>query len=125
MVIGIGIDLVDVGSFKQDFEFHPSALSKTFSESELRYCFSTAAPFQSLASRFAAKEAFMKAIKTGSTDEVNFADITVLHEEGGAPCLQLAAGAAEAHRRLGSPMIQLSITHLSSVACALVVLDRQ
>jgi holo-[acyl-carrier protein] synthase len=125
MVIGIGIDLVDVDTFKADFENHPTALSRTFSKAELDYCFSTASPFQSLSSRFAAKEAFMKAIGTGSTDEVHFHEITVEHDSAGRPSICLQGGAEEVYRTLGRPKIQLSMSHLKSIACAVVVLDRE
>ena len=123
MLVGIGIDLVDVASFQQDFEHHETAIRRTFSKAEADYCFSTNTPFQGLSARFAAKEAFMKAIGTGSTDEVHFHEITVAHDPAGRPVLQLEGGAAAAHHALGSPRISLSLTHLKAVACAVVVLD--
>lgn len=124
MVIGVGIDLVDVDEFRKDFENHPTALERTFSKAELDYCFSTANPFQSLSSRFAAKEAFMKDVGTGSTDEVHFYDIMVEPDSAGRPLLRLEGGAEAAHRALGSPKMQLSMSHLRSTACAVVILDR-
>lgn len=125
MVIGVGLDLVDVESFRADFEAHPTALQRTFSKAEMEYSFSTTSPYQSLSSRFAAKEAFMKAIGTGSTDEIHFQDINVEHDVRGKPTLLLQGGAAVAHRALGAPRIQLSMTHSQSVACAVVILDKE
>ena len=124
MVIGLGIDLVDVDAFRADFENHPTALARTFSKAELEYCFSTASPFESLSSRFAAKEAFMKAIGTGSTDDVHFHEITVEQDSAGKPFLRLRGGAEAVFMALGTPQVQLSMSHLRSIACAVVVLDR-
>jgi holo-[acyl-carrier protein] synthase len=125
MVVGVGIDLVDVVSFKTDAEGSPTFLQEVFSETERRYCFAMAEPYQSFAARFAAKEAVMKALGTGSTDSVNFSDIIINIDETGPPYVSLQGGAAEAHAQLGSPRIHVSLTHLRSIASAVVILDHQ
>jgi holo-[acyl-carrier protein] synthase len=124
MIVGLGIDIVDVESFRSDFSDCQEALNETFSEEEISYCFAKADPYQSLAARFAAKEAVMKALGTGSTDEVDFSDVIIAIGEEGPPYVILRGGAAEVHIRLGSPKMHLSITHLRSIASAVVVLDQ-
>ena len=66
MIIGIGIDIVDLDRFQRMLDRHGKRfLAKTFSEEEIAYCQSRKNPAQHFAARFAAKEAVFKALGTG------------------------------------------------------------
>ena len=87
MIDGIGIDVVDIERFKSSLERTPGLLEKLFTSNE------RTKPIHSLAARFAAKEAFSKAVGTGFKRGVFMKDIGVVNSLSGAPTLALTGGA--------------------------------
>src|SRR5262245_58088963 len=103
MIIGIGIDLVEVGRIRRllgeaDAE---RARERLFTPQELALAGDGAGAIESLAARFAAKEAAMKALGTGWSGGVAFRDLEVGRDGVGAPTLTLSGAAAERARTLG------------------------
>lgn len=124
MVIGLGTDLVEVGRIRDSVErFGSRFLHRVFTEGERRYCEGKRHGEQSLAARFAAKEAGAKALGTGISRGVGWQDIEVAREPGQAPRLLMHGRAGELAERLGVERISLSLTHTGHSAMAVVILE--
>lgn len=101
-------------------------LAKTFTPAERAYCLSRGeeSRYESLAVRFAAKEAVGKALGTGLLrDGIALSDIEVLRAESGAPDVRLLGAALSAYRAIGGESIAISLTHEGDVAAASCVIQ--
>ena len=123
-ILGIGTDVVEVERLRAALERHGDRfLEKAFTEAEARYCGSQADPAVHFAGRFAAKEAVLKALRTGWGGGVSFRDVEVI-SEGRAPEVALRGRAAEVAREMGAAApVLLSISHSRSVAVAVALLQ--
>lgn len=115
MIAGIGVDVVDLERFDRALARTPRLRSRLFAESE-RHLSS-----HSLAARFAAKEAVVKAL--GRTDIVVALDVEVVSDEHGNPDLVLHGAVADAAAALGIRRWHVTMTHDAGVACAFVVAE--
>lgn len=119
IVLGHGIDLVDVASLRRWIEDPRNPfLPRCFTKSELERIGEGALRVQRLAGRFAAKEAVMKALGTGFGNGVAFTDVEVFRDDGQPPNVQLKGGAAVAAESSGILTWKLSISHTSTHAMA-------
>ncbi|HSH45810.1 MAG TPA: holo-ACP synthase [Longimicrobiales bacterium] len=124
MIVGTGMDLVTIQRFRGFRERRGErGLVRVFTESELQYCMSRVDPAPSLAARFAAKEAFFKAIGLGWGVGGGWLDVEVTRDDRGAPGLDLSGRAAETAMERGVIRSHLSLTHTDEVAGAVVVLE--
>jgi holo-[acyl-carrier protein] synthase len=125
MILGIGIDLVDVERIRRLLgeEHAEAARARLFTPAELELAGHGAAAVESLAARFAAKEAAMKALGTGWSGGVGFRDVEVGRDASGAPTLALTGAAGERARALGVARCHVSLTHTKELAQAIVVLE--
>ncbi|MFW5859096.1 MAG: holo-ACP synthase [Planctomycetota bacterium] len=124
MIVGLGTDLIAVDRVRRVHRKHPERfLSWIYTPEERAHCLRARDPAERLAARWAAKEACMKALGTGWSSGVQFADIAVLSAPTGAPRLALAAGAAERARALGATSFHLSLSHADNMALATVILE--
>jgi holo-[acyl-carrier protein] synthase len=121
-VKGIGIDLVDIERFRRSLERTPSMRTRLFTAVELDYVAPKADPVPSLAARFAAREAVMKALGVG-LGAFGFHDVWVERAESGAPSLVVTAAAADLADAAGVTVWHLSLTHSDSVAAAYVIAE--
>ena len=121
--VGLGIDLVDIARMKGVLERTPHFAQKVFSPDERAYCDARAHPEAHYATRFAAKEAVVKALGTGFAAGMTVRDIEVILNAKGAPRVILRGRVAEVAREQGvvSMPISLSFTHTEAVACALAL----
>ena len=121
--VGLGIDLVDIARMKRVLERTPSFARKVFSDDERAYCDAQANREAHYATRFAAKEAVVKALGTGFSQGITVRDIEVARNAKGAPRVVLHGRAAEIAREQGvlSLPISLSFTHDEAVACAMAI----
>uniref|UniRef100_A0A7V3ZT65 Holo-[acyl-carrier-protein] synthase n=2 Tax=candidate division WOR-3 bacterium TaxID=2052148 RepID=A0A7V3ZT65_UNCW3 len=104
----IGIDIVNIGRIKKLYEkYGERFLKKVFTDEEIRYSLERKNFINHLAGRFAAKEAFLKAIGTGLSKGISLKDVEVRREKG-APHLNLYGKAKE---MLGNKRVEISITH--------------
>ena len=124
MVLGIGIDLVTVAEIKSQIDEIDGFVQEVFTSHEIAYCEGRPNPYSSFAARFAAKEAFMKAVGTGWTDQVDFLEIEVFSDGLSRPVLHLSQKAKAALIKYGSFSMHVSLSHTDLIATALVVLDR-
>lgn len=96
-----------------------------FTDAERVYCDSKgAAAAQSYAGRFAAKEAFLKALKTGWRGKITWHDIEILSDADGVPMLNISGEASALFTSTGATHAHLSISHTSEHAVAQVVFEK-
>ena len=125
MVIGHGIDLVEIGDLRRWIEDpRDLLLSRCFTPAELADAGEGPNRIERLAGRFAAKEAVLKALGTGFGGGIAFTDVEVRRQEGGAPEVILHGGAAVAADRLGITRWMLSTSHTDSFAMASAIAVR-
>lgn len=125
MIVGIGMDLVEVRRFEAALDRHGERLlRRLFTDAERQYCESRPSPTASLAARFAAREAFLKALGTGLAAGIRWTEIEVVRLEGGGPGFRLSGAAAGHFARLGATVAWLTLTHTDSTAAATVVIER-
>lgn len=123
MILGVGIDQVDAGRIADLLDrFGERGEKRLFTGQELDRCSDRPRPAECLAARFAAKEAFVKALGTGLRG-MRWTDIEVRGGEGDRPDLALHGGALEAFTRRGGERVHVSLTHEAGVATAVVVLE--
>ena len=120
-VLGVGVDLVELGEFEASVLGRRTNLGRVFTPRELAACDGPSRVAR-LAARFAAKEAAFKAVGTGWARGVTWRDAEVISSAGGAPKL-VARGALRRHAsRLGGACFEVSLTHSGSYAAAIVLL---
>ncbi len=124
MIYGVGIDLVKVDRFASALErWGERICNRLFTPRELADCAKKVHLVRHLAARFAAKEAFLKAIGIGMFGGVTWQEIEVLNEEGGRPAVKLHGEAARICNRLRVKHILVSISHDGEYSIAQVVLE--
>jgi holo-[acyl-carrier protein] synthase len=123
MIIGTGIDIVKNERFEK-WLLDDKLLERFFHPAEVEYSKSQkASASQHLGARFAAKEAFVKALGTGF-DGIILKDIYVCNEPSGKPVLKLEKTAAEKLRISGANSVHLSISHEKEYTVAMVTLEK-
>jgi holo-[acyl-carrier protein] synthase len=124
MIYGIGSDIVAIERFQRFVDCGNSALiERLFTPAERSCCGHRKDMASCLAARFAAKEAFLKALGTGLRDGVSWLDMEVSNNELGKPVLALSGKAAEQFQYKGITSIHLSLSHDGGNAIAMVVLE--
>jgi holo-[acyl-carrier protein] synthase len=124
MILGTGIDLVEVERIRHSLErFGDRFLKRILCPEEIVYCVShrDLAPF--VAGRFAAKEAISKAFGTGIGTQIGWHDLEVAKKESGEPFVRLHGMAAELFKKKGGRVVHLSLTHTKSYASAIALLE--
>lgn len=125
MIVGSGIDMVEIARIEQSLErFGERFLNRIFTPSEQAYCMRKRNAAESLAARFAAKEAAAKALGTGISRGVNWLEIEVVREPSGRPTIRLHGRAREFASRLGVAHTALSLTHTAGLSVASVVMEK-
>ena len=115
MIIGVGIDVVDVDRFAQSLARTPRLAQRLFTEAE------QALPAASLAARFAAKEALAKAL--GAPVGLHWRDAEVHRGEDGRPHLSMSGTVAARAEALGVRHTHLSLSHDAGIASAVVIVE--
>lgn len=116
----MGLDLVEIGRFAKALERHPRMRQRLFTEGESGYASGFADPAPSLAARFAAKEAVMKAMGVG-LGAFAFSEAEVCRFESGEPFLALHGRAAELASEKGVQRWLVTLTHSETSAAAFVI----
>lgn len=124
MIFGIGTDIADCNRVGSIYAKHGHHFVKNIlTPAELERMAQLKDPKEYIAGRWAAKEAFSKALGTGMCAECAFVEIEVLSDERGKPFVNLYAATAETAKRLGITRIHVSISHERELATAFVVLE--
>ena len=121
-MIGIGVDAVEIERFRQSLARTPSMRTRLFTPEELAYVEPKSDPVPSLAVRFAAREAVMKALGVG-LGAFGFHDAWVTRADSGVPSLCLAGAAADLAAARGVTRWHLTLTHSNLIAVAFVVAE--
>lgn len=125
MILSTGIDIVEVYRIAETMTRTPRFAQRVFTQAERDYCDAKgAAAAQSYAGRFAAKEAFLKAIKTGWRGKITWHDMEILNDLDGVPSLTLKGEALRILNDQGAEHVHLSISHTTEHAVAQVILER-
>lgn len=119
---GIGIDICEVKRFDRLRE-NQAFLERVFTPNELSYCLPRKKASESLAARFAAKEAFSKALGTGISKGICLDEIEVMKDELGKPFIQLTGKTKEIVEKEQITTIHLTMSHEQTMAIAVVVLE--
>lgn len=113
MIIGIGIDLIEIERIKRACEGNPRFLERIFTEREREYCFKFNNPYEHLAVRFAGKEAAFKALG----HRISWKDVEILNEASGKPNIFI--------KNLDKNVkAQISLSHNRAFAGAVVILEK-
>ncbi len=123
MIVGIGIDIIEVSRIKKVLEKNPAFKEKVFTQQEIEYCESKADPGLSFSVRFAAKEAFMKALGTGWNHEVSWVEIETVTIPNGPPVLKISGKTKAAMLSRNIVTCHLSLSHEKEYSVASVVLE--
>jgi len=123
MIVGVGIDAVEIERFRTSLERTPTMRERIFTAGELGDVSGQVDPVPSLAARFAAREAVMKAMGLG-LGAFEFHDVSVHRAESGQPFLTVTGRAADLAGSRGIGEWHLSLTHTDSLAIAYVVAAR-
>lgn len=123
MILGIGIDMIEVDRVATRIAREQGFRELVFSPGEIAYCNAKAHPAQHYAARFAAKEAFFKALGTGWAAGTVFHEVEILPDDQGAPRLRLLGATAKTLAPRAIKNIWVSLTHLRESAAAVVVLE--
>jgi holo-[acyl-carrier protein] synthase len=125
MIYGIGIDLVKIKRMEKVLHrWEDRFVSRVFTVDETRMCYARSLPASAFAMRFAAKEAFSKALGLGMRKGVRWRDIEVFHFPGGRPGLRLHGRSSDICREEEITGFHLSLSDDGDYGIAMVVLEK-
>lgn len=125
MILGLGIDIVEIPRIARAYERFGEIFAKKVLHTDEVAAMpggTQIAPY--IAARFAAKEAAVKALGTGFRNGIWFQDFCIVKNQLGQPALILHGAAKEAAKRMGAASIHLSLTHGRDTAAAVVILEK-
>jgi holo-[acyl-carrier protein] synthase len=123
MIFGIGIDLIEVARVAEKIGKKAGFKELVFSPGEIDYCELMANKYEHYAARFAAKEAFFKAIGTGWRDGTAFNEIEITNNELGKPEITFLGKTAVSIAEMKPGKISVSLSHLKTMATAIVIIE--
>jgi holo-[acyl-carrier protein] synthase len=121
-ILGIGTDVVEISRLERSLKSE-RFVEEIFGDRERAYCSARARPAQHFAARFAAKEAFLKALGRGVFSGIALRDIEVVREGDGPPALSLGPSAARALAESGARSALVTLTHAGDIASAVVLVQ--
>ncbi len=124
MIYGVGVDIVRIDRLRKSVESAGKRfLERVFTDAEVEYCHRKRDPFPSLAARFAAKEALIKAIT--AEEHISVKDVEIAVSENGKPFVIVAGRLDGIFREQGIGAAHLSLSHEKEYAVASVVLEKE
>ncbi|HTQ27879.1 MAG TPA: holo-ACP synthase [Puia sp.] len=123
MIAGVGTDMIEVDRIAAKISKEMGFRELVFSKNEIQYCEARTNRYQHYAARFAAKEAFFKALGTGWKNGTSFHEVEVVHDEQGRPGIRLTGQTVSTLAGIGIRNILLSLTHLKTLASAIVIIE--
>ena len=124
MITGLGTDMIEVERVAHKIGRDKGFKELVFSEREIDYCETKANKYEHYAARFAAKEAFFKALGTGWLNGTAFNEVEIAHDEKGKPIINLLGETSTTIKAFGYTRISVSLTHLSTIASATVIIEQ-
>ena len=124
-IFGIGTDIVEISRIKKLLNKNKKFINRIFSVNEIKYCESRSNKIASYAKRFAAKEAFSKALGTGISNGISFNEISINNNKNGAPFIELLGKTKIITKKLikKKNKIYLSLSDEKKYAIAMVVIS--
>lgn len=124
MIFGVGVDLVETNRIEESMQKFPDRFErKMFTDVEREYCKRMPHPAMHMAARFAAKEAFLKALGTGKAKGIAWKDVGIQNLPGGKPELVITGRAKELVDENAIIGFHVSLSHSRGHAVAVVVLE--
>ncbi|MGH9972122.1 MAG: holo-ACP synthase [Pyrinomonadaceae bacterium] len=125
MIISIGVDIIEIRRVREALLRTPRFAERVFTAAERSYCERKGAvAAQHYAVRFAAKEAALKALRTGWRGGIGWQDVEISSRDGGAPYLIFHGHVQQLFEKSGATVAHLSLSHTSEHAIAEVILER-
>jgi holo-[acyl-carrier protein] synthase len=124
LIFGIGTDIIEVERIEKQLDKNSGLKEKLFTPTEIAYCESKKNRGQHYAARFAAKEAFLKAIGTGWRDGLQFNEVEVTNDQLGKPVIVLYGKTKDFVAEINITNIQVSLTHIKDVVNAIVIVEK-
>jgi holo-[acyl-carrier protein] synthase len=125
MILGTGIDIVEVSRIRDSYErFGDRFLNRILLADEIAYCLSHKNPAPHLAARFAAKEAISKAFGTGIGRHLSWHDIEIRRKESGEPFVMLHDKGMMLLQPRNATKLHISLSHTAQHATAIAILER-
>ena len=125
MILGIGIDIVEISRIERILnEYGEIFTHRIFTAGEIAYCERKKCPAIYYAARFAAKEAFLKALGTGLSGGIRWRDIEIVNNTNGKPAIVCHGIASECAKKMGAEKIDISISHSREYAVATAIVSR-
>lgn len=124
MVTGVGIDLIEVERIMTSIKKESGFRELVFSADEIAYCQPKANRFEHYAARYAAKEAFFKALGTGWLAGTSFNEVEILNAENGKPYIHFLGLTSTTIEAMAVKNIQVSLTHIKAMASAVVIIEQ-
>jgi holo-[acyl-carrier protein] synthase len=122
MIFGIGIDMIEVDRVA-DRMSKPGFRELVFSQHEIDYCENKAMKYEHYAARFAAKESFFKAIGRGWRNGTAFNEVEIYNAEEGKPEIRFLGNTANTINDMKLGKIFVSLSHLKTMASAMVIIE--
>ena len=123
MIVGIGVDLVDLERFESKLTNTPALVERIFTETERAYCLQHKNSVVNFAGRWAAKEAIMKCLGTGFTKGVGWHDLEIINLPTGRPVVTLTGHALSLATECGISQVLISISHGKDYAVATAIAE--
>ena len=123
MIFGIGIDLIEVERVAEKIGKKAGFKELVFSQHEIDYCETMTNKYEHYAARFAAKEAFFKAIGTGWRNGTAFNEVEITNNEQGKPEISFLGNTAVSIAEMKLGKISVSLSHLKTMASAVVIIE--
>ncbi len=124
MIAGLGIDMVEVERIEEKIRKDNGFRELVFSENEIAYCESRTNKFEHYAARFAAKEAFFKALGTGWLNGTAFNEVEIINDDMGKPEIVLLGETRSTISSMNFNNILVSLTHIKKMASAVVIIEK-
>jgi holo-[acyl-carrier protein] synthase len=124
MIKGLGIDMIETARIANSIAKESGFRELVFSPGEIAYCEAKADKSQYYAARFAAKEAFLKALGTGWKNGTAFNEIEITNDGSGKPEIRLLGETLNTIREMAIGKISVSLSHLKDIAAAVVIIEQ-
>ncbi len=124
MIAGLGTDIIEVGRIKEKLLADEGFRNSIFTHVEIEYCESKKNKAENYAARYAAKEAFFKALGTGWRYGMAWREIEIINDELGKPDIKVSGKVQEYIERSKIKNIHVSLSHIKDMVNAIVIIEK-
>lgn len=124
MITGLGTDIIEVERIAAKIGKESGFRELVFSAHEITYCEAKAHKYEHYAARFAAKEAFFKALGTGWANDTAFNEVEIRNDASGKPHVVLLGQTAHTLSHIDVQKIHVSLSHIKTMAMATIIIEQ-